>query len=1202
MINNRESGFSLMEVIVAMTILLFVGFAVMSSFQSLKMSSVSNQDKIFASQKVIQMMEELRSVAVAASTNLTQLDKYADGGGVKNKVLTTLAGVKPEDNLSGNAGGRYYRQIVIAKIPSDVRSRRVEVRVFLTQTDEVLSEGISVLKSLASQDIPNQVFDLYVLNISNSQSSWERPGALADFNNFILDLNIRNPGLEIRPHVITRLAYGRDPYYSPFINNNHTADDPLLVNNPVLGVYWYPGRLDANNAYYDSNIFPGRHLKERFPIPAPNTDPYQELVPPNPISGPDYVAGVGVSPLTLEQGGSVADQFNHAVRYPDEDRLFLAATNRADFLKIPRPEPSLMMILNQLNIQPNAYRNAIFVNLHGNTLPLPPMRNYSDPAKDPVLFPNVRVVTHPERIWYDSNDTADYNDRVRLRVYSYVTNPDDPFWGINHDDDFISPISIVLSNADNELIPANRITISKYSGDSGTAYTFGGADDADIAGGADDFRVRVNFPSPGKTTITLYNSHLFTPKNLLTKGGLRIADRLYGLEYIPCTLNPYNANSPGRDFLAFSPGNGGLTINNPNDNPKNTARWEIRLNVSGLSNNGRKMYTIETRIGDVVADPGNIGLNTGVAGNKPENLSRTYVWVGVQPPFTEQFQFMGDPRYMPYADIKAAGGYNRYFLSGGLNGNGNWPGFNLAEKHWSFDGANTKTKLNIDLPAFFRVFRNGIIGSHAIWSQFKDLPFEYVSLGGDIPSMRFTAYNLQQLPWRPGMGVGTIKVFEMAHDDVSVALTGTRDFPPDPITGIVPPRPVINPAIPADERNLRLIARAAPFWWSNIWLGELYPDDVFSVGPNNPNEMNDWKETGNLPVGPGNFVRAAYSNLTGGPVTALNLDNDAANNRLTLHPRDRTLTSFFNGGIAYDIDSINARIDWGVAPFDGTQMGNQFKYALPIQFTQPVNYGPNVLPPLEFNNNPYNDRTTINRINCFYMPNPPGSQVMSVANYRFQIGNNADVDAGLMFLGAETSFAMDNRDRYRILVPGLIYSFMEMGMPNGGVLPAQPPVSRFSQLPRVSLQTPLGSVDITDTDINKVRITWDAFWSNWEGNKYTLNWPNWVNGAPAVNFPNDPIAFQILYTMDNGRNWHYIQDPPNAAPARLGERTGTKDVVPIPANLPVLTFDWDLTVAADVNNPVKYPSGSYILRLECFNLLHPNQHYSYNTRHIQIKR
>ncbi len=131
------------------------------------------------------------------------------------------------------------------------------------------------------------------------------------------------------------------------------------------------------------------------------------------------------------------------------------------------------------------------------------------------------------------------------------------------------------------------------------------------------------------------------------------------------------------------------------DLPKNTARWVITIPKARIADN--KKLTIETRLGDT--------LTTGVmyppeSANVPPNLSRTYVWRGTdtwifgdgtttnQPnfPITEQFQFLGDPRHLPYADLKrphvGAGfgatyenrlgmGYNRYFDDFESAGSGN---------------------------------------------------------------------------------------------------------------------------------------------------------------------------------------------------------------------------------------------------------------------------------------------------------------------------------------------------------------------------------------------------------------------------------------------------------------------------------------------------------------------------------------------------
>src|SRR5205823_5724986 len=139
--------------------------------------------------------------------------------------------------------------------------------------------------------------------------------------------------------------------------------------------------------------------------------------------------------------------------------------------------------------------------------------------------------------------------------------------------------------------------------------------------------------------------------------------RLYGLEYIPCPVT-----------RAWSDGK--LIGYDTNLEPKNTARWIMELGSKPGNRLRKGMYTIETRIG---AD-----LTLGSAGNKPMNLSRTYVWVGINPPVTEEYQFLGDPRHMPYEDLKnphtddmAApfyeatdcfnGRYNRYFTTLNLN-------------------------------------------------------------------------------------------------------------------------------------------------------------------------------------------------------------------------------------------------------------------------------------------------------------------------------------------------------------------------------------------------------------------------------------------------------------------------------------------------------------------------------------------------------
>ena len=46
-------------------------------------------------------------------------------------------------------------------------------------------------------------------------------------------------------------------------------------------------------------------------------------------------------------------------------------------------EPTLQLLLEDMNSDPDKYRHALIMNLHGELIPMPSIRNYSDPAKDP---------------------------------------------------------------------------------------------------------------------------------------------------------------------------------------------------------------------------------------------------------------------------------------------------------------------------------------------------------------------------------------------------------------------------------------------------------------------------------------------------------------------------------------------------------------------------------------------------------------------------------------------------------------------------------------------------------------------------------------------------------------------------------------------------------------------------------------------------
>ena len=112
---------------------------------------------------------------------------------------------------------------------------------------------------------------------------------------------------------------------------------------------------------------------------------------------------------------TIADQNNHCLRTPTArtlfDRRVTAGLERAD-------EPPLQLLLDDLASRPERYRNAIFVNLHGSGLPMPPLRNYSDAAKTQSI-PWLRAVTHPEDLRTKRNQ-AGVTDPLKFRMYAYT--------------------------------------------------------------------------------------------------------------------------------------------------------------------------------------------------------------------------------------------------------------------------------------------------------------------------------------------------------------------------------------------------------------------------------------------------------------------------------------------------------------------------------------------------------------------------------------------------------------------------------------------------------------------------------------------------------------------------------------------------------------------------------------------------------------
>lgn len=915
---KREAGFTLLEVVILACILGVVVLAIVPISIFAPRQSMALRDKSFATEKAMQMMEELRSIVVTSNKTYV-LEEYDDGAGYSPFLTVNKNISDPADPLSGNSkiGGqwKYCRQISVINIPNNPGAKKVYVRVFKAndalpvQPQKSLVDLISVMRVVEKTSPPTQVFDVYLIAIENVPGWWTDLNSMKPMMDSIInDLQARAPGLEVRSHWIRKMATGRDPYYAPYINMTEYSSEPSAVEK----VYFYPGLIDEDVYNYNSDLIAGRRCVD------------------------------GASPIGSY---SLADQYNNAVRFPEEGPS-------------SGGEPSLRTLLEDMNSHPEKYMNAICVNLHGELLPFPPLRNYSDAAKDPHNHPDWRLVVHPTKLQYD------LTEKINLRVYTYVMNPD-------------SVAATTMMPVSTIYFPGAIVTveeIEKLTGSDTVNYAWG------TATSPGDYEITTyNDGVSDGTLIKLKNSPLRHPwKNASPKGGLRESSRLYNLEYIPCPVEA------AADFSQD------LTNDEQND-AKNTARWRIRLSNPGAGSKG--YYEYDARIGDEwISGPV----------PPPENLSRNYFWVDTTPPVTEQYQFLGDPRHCPYADVKLEHRYNWYFKH--ISGDG-YDGFDMSHDYWS-SGGPWDHKLIIDVPRILYIYRRALQKTNSIWTSIAGWSNFYIGIGSEIRGES----NLKA--WDPNSSaIATIDEISCSH--------------------------------PSAIMNARLIAADdSSGWYSRTWLGELYPDSQYSI----------WHDQGNLYTGPTKYYRANYDAV------------GAA--ELTIKPNKETgrygASSFFNGqpssggGTFCHTDDDTAN---GLITTEEKKVAKIFNISLSatIQAYRPFTLNNGGFPP-EWND--YSaDRTTLSTIEVFYENSANSASYDAAAQIKFENGTGAGyaVVNGLASTGNFGTAQMG-----KLAIVNTLRGFMNVGLSSiiTGRIPQLPRIDLTSPNPNLAYSNP-GTIMIT---------------------------------------------------------------------------------------------------------------------------------------------
>jgi type II secretory pathway pseudopilin PulG len=1168
--NNRhgQAGFTIVELLAGLLIFVLITIVLLSHVSVNYSASRAQKDKVFAFTKAQAILAEVQSFVdrgeIDAAVDLDMLDD----GPTLNPVLSiaTQAGVPiaADSPLSGNhrrSGAWEWSRRIIVKPFTGLNNRNVRYvtvtiyRKDLAGVDRVLASLSSVVTSVGSTFPTTQVFDLYLLAIENIPGWWVFMEAIIPFvESAISDLEGRNPGLSFRTHWITKASYGRNPLYRPYVNENVDS------HQPVRNVYYYPGRMPAGNNstyYYVPSLMRARILYD---------------------TGERGGYDLNTNPLPY----ALADFYNHAMRHPQEKALHdlrVAAVRQreqeiedARRLGTPEPaplydmssEPTLRLFLEDLATDPAKYANAMIINLHGELIPMPSLRNYSDAAKDARSLgtggmPNVRVVTHPEELRTRNDPAAGLRDDVVLRVYAYTTNPS-TYTGADRTPD-TRPIAIRVMGVNltdplqvTQLVAGAQIRHMPGGVSAGGSTTYTGFTASPVIDpGSGQMWYQASFvaaPVGGGepyTLIKLHRTPVRAPADAGSRGVLNTQrSRLYNLEYIP------SPPGPTADFSR------NLAV--AGDLPKNTARWTIRIPGSVLLTNrfyqfngsswqqvtptGDVRLTVRTHLWDPsVTGDTDTNIRSGTSWPTPyvpENVSETYTWWGnnrEDVPFSERAQFQGDPRHCPYKDLARAdldypSGYNWYHDSlnnGGQNAAADFAGFldaAVLRNRW-------QSAMRQDVPRFFELLRTGLVRAKTVYTTLTGWSYYYMGHGNEIGYDSANGYP-NSIPTNHGpFFEGTTATTGFVNN-----ITGYRRF-------------VIN--------------GASPFWWGMTWLGELCPDNVYETqwtalsggmirgnldvaDPSlNANTFKRWRDQDAYTA---SVYRAFGTSLLAG------MQRTAGNGCMT----------FMNHEVAGGRFRHQGSAGTGALVGSGLEMATNYNFPLPstAPINRPFTFANTTAPAEEWSYQPYvGNRFTGTRIRQYYNHPTVGYEGAGLVELR----DTANTSAGyIVVTGISNAVVSGSSFIAKFSILAVVQSFLEGGSTSL--------THRIKMPPRVELQFP---TDADEIDNNAaLNVQWDIFWRRWDGQKYTTGTP------PGFSENDAEIEYVLMYSTDQGRTWSHCADDSAAMP---GRKPTDPTVIFADANPGgAETFSWDVT---------SMPEGSYQLLIEAYRAgqqLHYSQH------------
>jgi hypothetical protein len=531
---------------------------------------------------------------------------------------------------------------------------------------------------------------------------------------------------------------------------------------------------------------------------------------------------------------------------------------------------------------------------------------------------------------------------------------------------------------------------------------------------------------------------------------------------------------------------------------------------------------------------------------------------------TERYQFLGDPRHNPYADLKmphqGSGltlqnplgmGYNRYFddlQEAGFNGSlaPYWRGYSYTvggvtygvDSGWKAAGYNVE----IDMHRIYQVMRTIFARARVVYTTMTGYSNYYCGLGNEI-------------------GYDTANNFPNSIPVNSQLFTG--------ISGSTHEQSILPEGTNGGVKYIRENT-AAPYWWGINWLGELYPDSLYTGA-------SGWAATGNLPTGTGSgrFVRTRRDNITS------NLPRGTAFVNAGRRTGPEGSTSYFWAGTSNSTFHHTPSNGTGDLLSGGTEIANRYNF--PLSSGIPINrpFGYNVSAtgdnPDHFLQTPYGPVYTAGYLSSFYdhsvQSSERGSALLSLAD----ANNNAQFVAvnGISMTGQSgTSFIAN----WSLL--SLIQSFLAAGRYNSPSL-----AGHVTQVPRVKITSPDASTELTNP--SSVAVGWSREWLRWDGRSYTTAYPSGYSES-------SPLAFAVMYSSDNGATWRYMQDGSVAVP---GERPSNAALLISATDIDAVhtyTYNWSTPSGS-------FPQGTYVIRVEAYRDDLP-LHYAYHQYRAFLKR